>query len=246
MPGQALVPVSAQLPVPVQLLLGRHRAGGRRRMGRFSATTLTAVCALLGLGLLAAALITAPEPPPQPAADGSRYHAGDADRRPDARGVRPMDRSVPVRVRIPAINVDAVVVTVGTNPDGTLQVPELTHADLTGWYRYGPSPGERGNAVIVGHVDTRASGPAVFYDLGRLAAGTRVEVVRMDGTVAVFGVVKVRSFPKAEFPATRVFGSSDDMGLRLVTCGGTYDEAQRNYLNSTVVFASLTGTERVS
>ncbi|MDI1462488.1 class F sortase [Catellatospora sp. KI3] len=236
--------MSTQVPVPVQVLLGRHRAGGRRRDGRVPATALVLLCALAGLVLLAAAFLTAPKPPPQPAADGGRYQAGDTDRRPDARGVRPMERSVPVRVRIPAIDVDAVVVTVGTNTDGTLQVPELTHADLTGWYRYGPSPGERGNAVIVGHVDTRASGPAVFYDLGRLASGTRVEVVRMDGTVAVFSVVKVRSFPKAEFPATRVYGTSDDMGLRLVTCGGAYDATQRGYLSSTVVFAALTGTER--
>jgi LPXTG-site transpeptidase (sortase) family protein len=199
--------------------------------------------ALAGGGLIAAAFLVAPDGPPQPVEESStRYQLTDMDRRPDARGVRPLDRSAPVRVKIPSIEVDAVVVTVGTNPDGSLQVPELRHAELAGWYRYGPSPGERGNAVIVGHVDTRASGPAVFFQLGALKPGTKIEVSRLDGSVAVFTVDVVKSFPKNDFPANRVYGSSDEMGLRLVTCGPPYDSADRNYLNNVVVFATLTTT----
>ncbi|MEV4414489.1 class F sortase [Catellatospora sp. NPDC049609] len=220
---------------------GRHRASGRRS-GRVGLLALLTT-ALAGGGLIAAAFVVAPAGPPQPAVENSaRYQLTDMDRRPDARGVRPLDRSAPVRVKIPAIKLDAVVVTVGTNPDGSLQVPELRHSQLTGWYRYGPSPGERGNAVIVGHVDTRSSGPAVFFELGALKPGTKIEVSRLDGSVAVFSVDVVKSFPKDEFPATRVYGSSDDMGLRLVTCGPPYDKTDHNYLNNVVVFATLTKT----
>ncbi|GAA1659032.1 class F sortase [Catellatospora bangladeshensis] len=220
---------------------GRHRAGGGRggRLGLLAVAT----AALAGTGLLAAAFLIAPAGPPQPSLENSaRYQLTDPDRRPDARGVRPLDRSAPVRVKIPSIKLDAVVVTVGTNADGSLQVPELRHADLAGWYRYGPSPGERGNAVIVGHVDTRTSGPAVFFELGALKPGTKIEVSRLDGSVAVFSVDVVKSFPKDEFPATRIYGSTDDIGLRLVTCGPPYNPADRNYLNNVVVFASLTKT----
>ncbi|GAA2401013.1 hypothetical protein Cme02nite_59130 [Catellatospora methionotrophica] len=219
---------------------GRHR--GKARAGRRAVLTL-AGAALAGIGLVAAAFLITPAGPPQPADDAAgRYQLVDMDRRPDARGIRPLDRSAPVRVRIPSIQVDAVVVTVGTNLDGSLQVPELKHPDLTGWYRYGPSPGERGNAVIVGHVDTRTSGPAVFFQLGSLKPGTKIEVQRLDGSLATFTVDVVKSFPKDDFPAHRVYGATDDMGLRLVTCGPPYDRTDRNYLNNIVVFATLTKT----
>lgn len=229
--------------VPTAAILaprGRHRTAGRT--GR-RAVLLLVGAALAGIGLIAAAFLITPAGPPQPADDASgRYQLVDTDRRPDARGIRPLDRSAPVRVRIPSIKVDAVVVTVGTNLDGSLQVPELKHPDLTGWYRYGPSPGERGNAVIVGHVDTRTSGPAVFFQLGSLKPGTKIEVQRLDGSLATFTVDVVKSFPKDEFPAHRVYGATDDMGLRLVTCGPPYDRTDRNYLNNIVVFATLTKT----
>ncbi len=219
---------------------GRHR--GRGRTGR-RAILLLAGAALAGIGLIAAAFLITPAGPPQPSDDASgRYQLVDTDRRPDARGIRPLDRSAPVRVKIPSIKVDAVVVTMGTNFDGSLQVPELKHPELTGWYRYGPSPGERGNAVIVGHVDTRTSGPAVFFQLGSLKPGTKIEVQRLDGSLATFTVDVVKSFPKDEFPAHRVYGATDDMGLRLVTCGPPYDRTDRNYLNNIVVFATLTKT----
>lgn len=221
---------------------GRHRSTGRR--GPRGGLLGVVGAALAGTGLIAAAFLVAPAAPPQPTDEVSgRYQLADPDRRPDARGVRPLDRSAPVRVKIPTIKLDAVVVTVGTNPDGSLEVPELRHPQLTGWYRYGPSPGERGNAVIVGHVDSRASGPAVFYELGGLKPGTKIEVVRLDGSVATFTVDVVKSFPKDEFPANRIYGATDEMGLRLVTCGPPYDADDRDYLNNVVVFATLTKTK---
>ncbi|GAB4058889.1 class F sortase [Catellatospora paridis] len=231
--GPEVVPLTA-----AEIRRGRHR--GRGRTGR-RAILLLVGTALAGIGLIAAAFGITPAGPPQPSDDAAgRYQLVDTDRRPDARGIRPLDRSAPVRVKIPSIKVDAVVVTVGTNFDGSLQVPELKHPDLTGWYRYGPSPGERGNAVIVGHVDTRTSGPAVFFQLGSLKPGTKIEVQRLDGSLATFTVDVVKSFPKDEFPAHRVYGATDDMGLRLVTCGPPYDRTDRNYLNNIVVFATLT------
>ncbi|GIG02383.1 class F sortase [Catellatospora citrea] len=244
-PEHAPAPVSAPEVVPLtaaEPARGRGRHRGRGRTGR-RAILLPAGTALAGIGLIAAAFLITPAGPPQPSDDAAgRYQLVDTDRRPDARGVRPLDRSAPVRVKIPSIKVDAVVVTVGTNFDGSLQVPELKHPDLTGWYRYGPSPGERGNAVIVGHVDTRTSGPAVFFQLGSLKPGTKIEVQRLDGSLATFTVDVVKSFPKDEFPAHRVYGATDDMGLRLVTCGPPYDRTDRNYLNNIVVFATLTKT----
>lgn len=71
-------------------------------------------------------------------------------------------RSVPVALRIPAIDVSVSLSTLGLNPDKTVQVP--TQFQEPGWYRLGPTPGQVGSAVILGHVDDK-EGPAVFYRL---------------------------------------------------------------------------------
>lgn len=90
----------------------------------------------------------------------------------------------------------------------------------------------------MGHVDSYAIGPAVFFWLGELRPGDRIEVTRADGTVARFSIDGVRSYPKTAFPAELVYGPSDRAGLRLVTCGGVFDRRQRSYRNNVVVFAT--------
>ena len=111
----------------------------------------------------------------------------------------PLARSVPVSIRIPAIDVDAPVMQVGKNADGTVQVPPLDDHNLTGWYRYGPAPGQRGPAVILGHVDS-LTGISVFYYLKDLHAGDRVYVTLADGKVATFVVDGVQKVAKDAFP----------------------------------------------
>lgn len=170
---------------------------------------------------------------------------GDPDSRGDGDGdelaPRPvgMPRSTPTRVRIPRIGVDAKIVPVGLDRNRELQVPPLDKPHLTGWYELGPSPGEVGNAVVVGHVDSRASGPAVFFRLGELKPGDTVEVVRADGEVARFVVDGVARYPKDAFPTELVYGPADKAQLRLVTCGGTFDRRTQSYRDNVVVFATL-------
>jgi hypothetical protein len=149
--------------------------------------------------------------------------------------------SVPVRVVIAAIGVDAPVHGVDVDGDGMLQPPARSRAGDVGWYRRGPTPGERGNAVLVGHVDTAATGPAVFYELGRLRPGDEVRVAREDGSAATFRVDSVRLYDKTAFPATLVYGPAGDARLRLVTCGGAFDRRVSGYSGNTVVTASLAG-----
>ncbi|MFD0818834.1 class F sortase [Micromonospora zhanjiangensis] len=186
------------------------------------------------------------------AADRSADGAGDED---DGDGTRseapgpdqnsvpadPLPRSVPTTVAIPKIGVQAQVIGLGVQADGTLEVPPLERAELTGWYRAGPSPGETGNAVVVGHVDSHVSGPAVFFRLGELMPGDVVRIGRADGTVATFRVDGVKSYPKTNFPTDLVYGSSDRPGLRLITCGGDFNRRTGSYDDNVVVFATLTG-----
>jgi Sortase domain len=96
--------------------------------------------------------------------------------------------------------------------------------------------------VIVGHVDSAAQGPSVFFDLGDLKPGNKVLVKRADGLVAVFRVDGVREYPKDHFPTQLVYGATDHAALRLVTCGGPFDHSTGHYLDNIVVYASLVGS----
>lgn len=150
-----------------------------------------------------------------------------------------MPRSTPTRIRIPRIGVNAEIVPVGLNERREMVVPPLEKPHLTGWYELGPSPGEVGNAVVVGHVDSRATGPAVFFHLGALKPGDTIEITRADGTVATFVVDGVARYPKDKFPTDLVYGPADRAQLRLITCGGTFDRSARSYRDNVVVFATL-------
>jgi sortase (surface protein transpeptidase) len=144
--------------------------------------------------------------------------------------------STPVRVDIPRIGVHSRLLPLGLAHDGTLEVPSLARAQLAGWYDKGPTPGEPGPAVIVGHVDTK-KGPAVFFELGRLKPGDKVDVTRKDGKVAAFSVDSVERVSKAHFPTKRVYGEVPFAGLRLITCGG--DFKGHSYTGNTIVYGHL-------
>jgi LPXTG-site transpeptidase (sortase) family protein len=154
-------------------------------------------------------------------------------------GVRALARSVPVLIRIPAIGVDAPVMELGTDPDGTIQVPPLDAHNLTGWYEYGAAPGQRGTAVILGHVDS-LTGISVFYDLRYLHAGDKIYVTLADGKVPAFVVDGLQKVAKDAFPTAAVYGRASYPELRLVTCGGPFDEATGHYLDNIIVYAHLT------
>ncbi len=148
----------------------------------------------------------------------------------------PLAASVPVSLAIPAIGVRSGLLQLGLNPDRTIQVPGNTSE--AGWYHLGPTPGQEGPAVILGHVDSVA-GPGIFYRLGVLKPGDRVMVTRSDGVTAAFRVSGVDQYPKSRFPTQTVYGDVAYPGLRLITCGGSFDEARHSYRSNIVVFAYL-------
>ena len=156
-------------------------------------------------------------------------------------GVKPLARSAPVKIRIPGIGVDAPVMKVGRDADGTVQVPPLAEHNLTGWYQYGPSPGQRGPAVILGHVDS-TTGISVFYYLKNMHAGNKVYVTLADGKVAAFAVDGLQKVAKDAFPTASVYGKAGYPSLRLITCGGPFDEATGHYVDNVIVYAHLIGS----
>jgi hypothetical protein len=147
--------------------------------------------------------------------------------------------ATPTRLRIPAIGVDKDLISLGLNPDHSVQVPPLDANSQPGWYRYSPTPGQLGPAVILGHIDSAKYGPGVFFKLGALRKGDTVSITRADHTVAVFRVEAVAEYPKDHFPTLTVYGNTDHAALRLITCGGKFDFSARSYEDNIVAFASL-------
>ncbi|AKZ56953.1 putative lipoprotein [Streptomyces ambofaciens ATCC 23877] len=151
--------------------------------------------------------------------------------------VRPLERSVPVGLRIPAIGVDTPVMRLGLAADGTVEVPPVTDDDRAGWYRHSPTPGQRGPSVVLGHVTVGAHGDGVFRHLARLHRGDRVEARLENGTTARFTVTAVRTVAKADFPTEDVYGDVDGPELRLITCGGP--RVGEEYRDNVIAFAEL-------
>ncbi len=154
---------------------------------------------------------------------------------------RPMARSVPLSINIPRIRVRARIIPLGLRPDGSPAVPPLTTPFVTSWYDGGPTPGARGAAVIFGHVDSAAVGPAVFYSLGRLRVGDLIDVALADRRIAVFRVYAAGLYLKTGFPTLAVYGYTRWPTLRLITCGGEFDRHTGHYLGNIVVFAEYVG-----
>ncbi|NUT03816.1 MAG: class F sortase [Hamadaea sp.] len=146
--------------------------------------------------------------------------------------------SRPTRIVIPSIGVRASVHGVGRDRDGAIAVPSLSLTNEAGWFTEGPSPGQYGPAILVGHVDTHDR-PAVFHNLDELKAGARIEITRRDRNVAVFEVNSIETFRKSDLPAKRVYTDYSRPGLRLITCGGSWVGGDLGYASNVIVFASL-------
>lgn len=152
--------------------------------------------------------------------------------------VKGMAKVDPVSIDVPKIDAKSSLIPLGLNPDNTVEVPPVTQPMQAGWYVNGPTPGEIGPSVILGHVDGNKQ-KGIFFRLKELAPGDKVSISRKDGTTAEFAVTKVERVPKDKFPTEAVYGDTVEPELRLITCGGVFDKASRNYLDNIIVFARL-------
>jgi hypothetical protein len=205
-----------------------HRSPTGRRL-----LVLAVVLALAAAGSLALALVDGPRAP-------HRAVTVIAPPAVPAGGAVPdiaLGPSAPVSLDVPAIGVHSSLLRLGLNFDGTVEVPPLDSPEA-GWYENSPTPGEQGPAVILGHVDSARTGPGIFFDLRTVLPGDGITVGRADGTSVAFRVDRVATYPKNAFPTAAVYGDIDHAGLRLITCGGHFDQAARSYEDNIVVYAS--------
>ena len=143
---------------------------------------------------------------------------------------------VPATIEIPAIDVSTSIEAVGLKENGEMAVTESF--ETTAWYQGGYKPGEPGNAVIGGHVDSR-NGPAVFYKLNKLSKGDEIIVKNKDGEKRTFVVLDKKEYPWDDAPLKSIFGYSPASSLNLITCTGDFDHSARNYSKRLVVYTEL-------
>lgn len=216
---------------------------GRRGLIATAAAAIFLVCGGVLIGVAIASQRTvlqpplvSPQPPAPPIAEPAP-HGTDGGSRTE---IHTLPRSKPEYLEIPAIDVRSDIQGLGRTAEGALDTPAPgPYYDDAAWYRHSPTPGSLGPAILMGHVDSAANGPSVFFRLGELRPGDRVSITRADDSVATFVVDEVHRYAKDDFPTRTVYGDIDHAGLRLITCGGAFDDAAGHYLDNIVVFASL-------
>jgi sortase (surface protein transpeptidase) len=221
---------------------GRTRRRSRRGPGRL-VMVLGSVLVLAGAAVVARAV----------AERGHVYGAAEqipANVGTDVPGLdgavaKPLAFSRPVQLMIPKLDVNAPVMRLGLAANHTVAVPPLENHNLAGWYDGSVTPGQKGTSVILGHVDS-ITGISVFFYIKTLRRGNQIKVMRANGSEAIFTVDGVQKVVKAAFPTNDVYGQVKYPGLRLITCGGPFDTATRQYLDDIVVYAHLTRTIRGS
>lgn len=130
---------------------------------------------------------------------------------------------------------------VGLDPDGAMAAPETP--DVVGWYSFGPLPGQQGNVLLDGHVDwtNRQTGipfGAVFWNLSKLPTGSLITIT--DGADQyVYSVTEKLRFHWEDPEGASVLQPTSDTRITLITCGGAFDRATRNYSMRDVVIAYL-------
>ncbi|WP_319131987.1 class F sortase [Streptomyces europaeiscabiei] len=207
----------------------------------FTLSTKFLACALLtGMALVTTALRGALPPQPSSAQSFSSSARPGPSSTASAQypSVPPLPPSAPVRLLVRAIGVNAPMTELTLDETGALRPPSAEMPGFVGWYGAGTAPGAVGTAVTTGHVDT-PEGPGVFYRLGALSKGDTIEIIRADRRTAVFTVDAVELYDKEAFPDEKVYGSSHQPELRVITCGGPYTE-ETGYQGNVVVYATLT------
>jgi hypothetical protein len=143
----------------------------------------------------------------------------------------------PVVLSIPTLGLQANIEHVGLDDKKRMDVPK---DDMNvAWYDRGARIGEKGSAVIAGHFDTKAGGPAVFYEINKLRPGDEIIVSGANGETSTFVVTETKTVKDATFPIEEVFAKNDQVRLNLITCAGTFDRASQNYEDRFVVYTVL-------
>lgn len=145
--------------------------------------------------------------------------------------------SIPDKLHIPKLGIDARVESVAMDKAGAMDVPK--GAMNVAWYNLGAKPGEKGSAVIAGHLDSKTGAPEVFWDLDKLSKGDEIEIIDAKGKTYTFAVTDQKTFEFDKVPLQDIFANTNGTFLNLITCEGTFDKSNKNYSKRLVVYSQL-------
>ncbi len=143
----------------------------------------------------------------------------------------------PTKIIIPSLNVNATIESVAKDEKGNMDIP--SDFNNTAWYNLGPKPGEKGSAVIDGHVDTPSGGPSVFAHIKDLKPGEKIETKDQSGKSYMFEVTQVITYDLKKIPLEEIFSIKTKPSLNLITCAGKWDKTTKTYSARTVVYSKL-------
>jgi LPXTG-site transpeptidase (sortase) family protein len=166
--------------------------------------------------------------PASPIASTSPQPGPGPDVTPEPTAEIPSTQGVEVtRLVVPSLGIDAPIITLGVDPDGTMQSPD-NPTDVA-WYSFSGLPGEGSNIVMAAHLDFVNHGPAVFYRLKEAQPGDGLELALEDGTIARYAVLDVTLYDEATAPVLEIVGPTSTEIVTLITCGGSFDPSSREY-----------------
>ena len=141
---------------------------------------------------------------------------------------------VPVRIKIPKLNINTDLTDVGLTLQGAVDVPKMP--TTAAWFNLGPRPGEKGSSVIVGHYGWKNGVPAVFDNLHKLQKGDKIYIQDENMITSTFVVTGSQSYSQ-KADTNEIFFSRDGKShLNLITCGGVWSKADKSYSKRIVVF----------
>jgi len=143
----------------------------------------------------------------------------------------------PVKLIIPKLEIEADVQHVGVTKTGNMAAPN-NFTDVS-WWKNGTLPGQKGSAVMAGHVDNALGTPAIFYKLKTLELEDDVYVAGQDGTRLHYRVVDKEIYPYDQAPLERIFHDDSSSYLVLITCEGEWVPEAKSAAKRVVVYAEL-------
>ena len=139
-------------------------------------------------------------------------------------------------IKIPKLGVNARVMQVGVKASGELRAPSNVYD--AAWYTGSAKPGQPGATLIDGHVSSWTTRGA-FYGLKKLTAGDNIQIVRGDGSILNYRVVKSQIYDaeNVDMQAAVTPVTQGKSGLNLISCTGQVKKGTNDFDQRVIVFA---------
>lgn len=143
----------------------------------------------------------------------------------------------PKTIVIESVQINAAIVPLGVDKDGSLDVPESwTEA---GWYKDGANPGEKGNMIINGHYDDNFGRPAAFWGLKNVHTGDKVSIVDRFGRKYEYQITSQMLVGINDPNRSKIYDDGNGAEITLITCGGVWIPGIATYDKRLVLKGSL-------